>query len=108
MVRQREVRRRVGRFVRTLFLVLVLGLVPTGSAEGGIPQPPAPAAQEGFVPVDQLPPDEQLPAAPLLIAAYAVAWLAVFGYLWSVWQRLSRVEREIAEVSRRIEAGARR
>jgi CcmD family protein len=72
-------------------------------------QPPkTPAAQEGYVPADQLPPGDSLPAAPLLIAAYAVAWLAVFGYLWSVWQRLSRVERDLGEVSRRIEAGARR
>jgi CcmD family protein len=88
----------------------VLAVVLTAGAEGVLAgQPPATtAAQEGFVPVDQLPPDESLPAAPLLIAAYAVAWVAVFGYLWSVWQRLSRVERDIAEVSRRIEAGARR
>jgi CcmD family protein len=67
-------------------------------------QPPA----EGFVPVDQLPVQEQLPAAPLVMAAYAIAWLAVFGYLWSIWRRLGKVEREIADVSRRVDAGARR
>jgi CcmD family protein len=40
-----------------------------------------------------------------VIAAYAVAWIAVFGYLWSIWQRLERVERDLAEVSRRVRAG---
>ncbi len=60
-----------------------------------------PAQQEEFVPIDELPPEDQLPAAPLLVAAYAVAWVAVFGYLWSIWRRLDRVERELADVARR-------
>jgi len=42
------------------------------------------------------------------MAAYAVAWVAVFGYIWSVWSRLGRVERDLAEVSRRVDKGARR
>ena len=40
--------------------------------------------------------------------AYAVAWTAVFVYVWSLWSRLAKVEREILEVSRRIDAGSRR
>ena len=32
-------------------------------------------AQDEFVPIDELPADEKLPAAPLLIAAYAVVWM---------------------------------
>jgi CcmD family protein len=69
-------------------------------------QPPQPP--DGFVPADSIAPQEQLPAAPLVIGAYAVAWIAVFGYLWSIWNRLSRVERDIVEVSRRQSAGERR
>ena len=71
-------------------------------AEQRPPEPPA-----GFVPADSLPQQEQLPAAPLVIAAYAVAWVLVFGYLWTIWQRLGRVERELAEVRRRVDTGAR-
>jgi CcmD family protein len=71
-------------------------------------QPPSSAAQEGFVPIDQIQAKDQIPAAPLVMAAYAVAWIAVFVFVWSVWQRLGRVEREIADVSRQIAAGGRR
>jgi CcmD family protein len=67
-----------------------------------------PSAPDGFVPASSLEPQEQLPAAPLVIAAYAVAWVAVFGYLWSIWNRLGRVERDILDVSRRQSAGERR
>ena len=52
-------------------------------------QPPKRPAQDEFVPIDELPPQEQLPAAPLLIAAYSVAWVAVAGYLFSIWRRMA-------------------
>jgi CcmD family protein len=96
-------RARRGLAGLTLLLALVIG--PAALAA----QPPATtAAQDGFVPVDESKPQEQLPATPLVIGAYAVAWVLIFGYVWSLWSRLSRVEREMAEVSRRIEAGSRR
>ena len=88
----------------TVLRILLLALVMTTGL--GAVQPPAPA-QEGFVPIDQLPTTEQLPAAPLLIGAYAFAWVAILLYVWSVWRRLDRVERELRDVSRRLEPGAR-
>ena len=66
-------------------------------------QPPKRPAQDEFVPLNELPPQEQLPAAPLLIAAYSVAWVLVSGYLFSIWRRLGRVEQELADVSRRVQ-----
>jgi CcmD family protein len=67
-------------------------------------QPPS-AAQEGFVPIDQLPPGEQLPAAPLLIAAYAFVWVATVFYLWTIWQRLGKVEADMQALERRTSSG---
>lgn len=58
-------------------------------------QPPPPQQQEEFVPIDQLPPQDQLPAAPLLIAAYAFVVLALFAYVVSVSRRLGGVQREL-------------
>ena len=84
-------------------LALVVALAGAGGASLRGWQPP-PAAQDEFVPVDQLPQDEQLPAARMVIAAYAVAWVLVAVYLWTIWQRLGRVERELADVSRRTGA----
>lgn len=96
--------RRGGR-VRGWLGALVLLTVLGGAAPmAGQPQPPA--RQDEFVPVDQLPPQEQVPAAPLLIAAYALAWLAILVYMWSIWRRLGRVERDMADVARRIDAAS--
>ena len=89
--------------IRAALAVCMFALVATGASAQ---QPPA--APDGFVPADTLKPQEQLPAAPLVIGAYAVAWVAVFGYLWSIWSRLGRVERDLADVSRRQAAGERR
>lgn len=89
----------VKRFVGLVMLVASLA-VATHSYAG---QPPPP---EGFVPVEQLEGQEQMPAAPLVAAAYGVAWAAVLLYVWTVWRRLAKVERELADVSRRIQPGA--
>lgn len=92
-----------------LALILVLGLVAALPASAAASQPgqPAPADQrggEGFVPVKDLPPQDQLPAAPLLISAYAVVWVVLLVYVWSVWRRLTRVERDVRDLSTRLAA----
>ena len=64
----------------------------------------AAAAQEpqgGFVPASSLPQAEQIPAAPLLIAAYIFVWVALMAYLWSIWSRLGRVEKDIQSLQQR-------
>ena len=81
-------------FKRFAWLALVLALVTVG-ARLVVAQQPAPQQQDEFVPIEQLPPQDQLPAAPLLIGAYAFVMLAVFGYLYSLGRRLSSVKREI-------------
>ena len=91
--------------VHILFALMVCCSVATPVAQ----QPPPPsAAQEGFVPVDQLPkPQDTMPAAPLVATAYAFVWLMLFGYIVSIWRRLTAVERELQSVSRRIDSGGR-
>jgi CcmD family protein len=85
---------------------VVVAVVLVGAPSITSAQPPKPP--QGFVPVDQLPNQEAIPATPLVAAAYAVAWVAVLIYLFSIWRRLNAVEREIGEVARRIEAQGRR
>lgn len=54
-----------------------------------------PERQSEYVPVDTLPQQERMPAAPLLIGAYVVVLLAFFGYVLSVAKRLQKVQAEI-------------
>ena len=58
-------------------------------------QPPQGEPLEGFVPLEDMPPTEQLPAAPLVIGAYSFVWVALFLYLVSVARRMSTVQKEV-------------
>jgi CcmD family protein len=60
-----------------------------------------PSSQSPFVPVSSLPPVDQVPAAPLLLAAYSFVWVAVLFYVWTVWRRLNKVETEMKALERR-------
>ena len=87
---------------RLVVCLLFVGMLAVSVLAQQPPQPP-----EGFVPAASVQGQEQLPAAPLVITAYSVVWLLVFGYLWSIWRRIARTERDLADVTRRI-AGAQR
>ena len=54
-----------------------------------------PPQQDEFVPLSELPPQDQLPAAPLLIAAYVVVLVAFFVYVGSIARRLTGVQRDV-------------
>jgi CcmD family protein len=67
-----------------------------------------PAAQEGFVPVEQLPnPQDTIPAPRLVATAYACVWIVLMAYLYSIRRRLGTVQRELDVVSRRLSTGNR-
>jgi CcmD family protein len=84
-------------------IVLALAGVLALAARIAAFQPPA--GQNEFVPASSLPPGDQLPAAPLLIAAYAFVWIAVLVYVWSVWRRLKRVEDDMHALQQRMTGG---
>jgi hypothetical protein len=65
-----------------------------------------PGGQGEFVPVTDLPMAEQLPAAPLLVGAYAFVWLALMLYLWSIWRRLAKVEADLQTLRHRTSHGS--
>ena len=61
----------------------------------------APPGQSEYVPIKDLPATDQIPAAPLLIAAYAFVWIAVLFYLWTIWRRLGKVEDEMRTLAQK-------
>ena len=78
----------------TLLRVIAVALLLTSQAAPLLAQP-KPEQQEQFTPIDQLPPQEQLPAAPLLVGAYAFVLLMLFGYMVTVSRRLTVIQREV-------------
>ena len=80
----------VTRTLAILLLLIAVGSTPL-RAQSAQPQ----QQQNEYVPIDQLPPGEQLPAAPLLISAYAVVLGALFLYVLSISKRLGSVKREV-------------
>lgn len=58
---------------------------------------------DDFVPIDPSEHGvEQLPAAPMVMAAYAIVWLILIGYVWSLRRRQARVELEMAALRARV------
>lgn len=80
----------------TWWLMFLVGLAGMNALVFGQP------GQTEFVPMTEIPASEQLPAARLLIAAYAFVWVAVLAYLWTIWRRLGKVEQEIGQLSSQL------
>lgn len=97
-------KRTLGLLFAAMITVGVAGQQPEPNPQ---PQPAPPAATDEFVPISQLPPQDQLPAAPLLISAYAFVWVALFGYLLSVGRRLTKVQTEVQRLEADIAKGTR-
>ena len=91
------------RFRLLAKIVLVVALAASAASTAAAQEPRTPAAQDEFVPVSELPDVEQLPAAPLLITAYAVFWAASFVYLLFIRRKMAAVDRELADLRRRVE-----
>jgi CcmD family protein len=83
----------------TLSVPMSTGATP---ADLPLPTPIVQAPQTDFVPASQLP-TEVLPATPFVFIAYAFVWVALIGYLFGLWRKLTRVERELAQVASRVE-----
>lgn len=60
------------------------------------------APPPGFKQFDDAAPRETLPAAPLVFIAYALAWIAVTVYAFSLWRKLGKAERDLAELRRQL------
>lgn len=82
------------RGLRALWLTILLLVTTRGSvlAQG----------DKGFVPFQGQP--ETIAAPPLVLAAYALVWAALIVYVFLLWQRISRVEHELAEVNAKLSA----
>ena len=86
-----------------LLLALVNSLLFTVTAFAMQP----PAAQGEYVPATPGAATEQLPAAPLVIAASACVWIAAMVYIWTIWRRLNKVENDLQALERKTSRATR-
>lgn len=89
---------------RRVTIIVCSMLLTTGALFAASQPPPAAGGQSEFVPVTSLPSTEQVPAAPLMIGAYAVVWVALLVYVWSIWRRMKKIERELADLQKRVQS----
>ena len=109
---------RVTDWVRAVAMAGVVAVLLAGgggalaqgpeSSPSPSPPPTTTAAQDGFVPIDELPPEDRLPAAPFLVGAYTITLVLLVGYAWLLWRRLGVVQRDLDEVRRSVGAGGSR
>jgi hypothetical protein len=92
--------RRIGIRIVSMLAALLMAVAAPASQ-------PQPAAQDGFVPVTSVPVTEQIPAAPLVVGAYAFFLLLMMFYLWTIWRRIGKVEADMRALEKRQAAGAR-
>ena len=84
--------RRVWVFIVSMALLSVTHAVLWAQSGGGT---------GAFQSADSLPPQDQIAAAPLLIAAYAFVLVALMVYVWLLWRRLAKVESEMHALAKR-------
>ena len=89
---------RTGAVTRLAFLCLVAAGMFWVHPVLALGQQP----QSVFVPIDQLPAQETIPASRLLLTAYAFVWVALTGFVWSVSRRLRQVEHDLADARRQL------
>jgi len=90
--------------IRRIWIAFVSLMLVGASA---FAQPPQGGTSDGFVPMSSLPPGEELPAARFVVASYAFFLLLMLFYLWTIWNRLSKVEKDMKELERRNGGAAR-
>ena len=90
--------------IRRIWIAFVSLMLVGASA---FAQPPQEGTSDGFVPRSSLPPGEELPAARFVVASYAFFLLLMLFYLWTIWNRLSKVEKDMKELERRNGGAAR-
>jgi CcmD family protein len=82
--------------VRTVALLLTLPLVVASRAA---------LAADDYVPYNAGAGAEQVSAPLFVVIAYSVIWIALVGFVVSVWRRQRQLERELEILRQQLEGG---
>jgi len=87
--------------IRRVLIALWTAVVTAALTAAPVLAAQPPAGQSEFVPMKELPPTEQIPAATLLVVGYSFIWIAVAVYVWTIWRRLNKVEAEMQSLAQK-------
>lgn len=91
---------KLRNLTRACLWIVVFGII---AAVPALAQQP-PAATDGFVPLSELANREVLPATPLVFYAYGFVWVALLAYLYSLWNRVTKLQADTDSLRRRVDA----
>jgi CcmD family protein len=95
---------RTIQVVKQLAVGLVVSVFVCGVSVAAQVTPPAQTDFRAATPEDLAAGQEHLAASPLVYAAYAIVWLVLVVYVWSLWRRIAKTEGELAAVRAKLEA----
>jgi CcmD family protein len=90
-----------------LFASTTLSLATVAAAQDGSGQEDAAESRAATFEAARGAQTEDVPGGALLIAAYGVIWLLLFGFIGSIAARQARTQRELARLRQDIQAHAR-
>ena len=87
-------------------LILIIALAFMSPVVPALVSAQQPAEQQGeFLPAESLPQRERMPAAPLLISAYAFVMVVLFAYVFSLSRRIGAVKTDIRRLESEMKRG---
>lgn len=92
----------IGRFTAALALCAALFIAPAAARADDEPTRPEEDRGTAFQRVTG-PARDNVPGGKLMVIAYGVVWMTIFGYVFATWRRQSRLRDDLSRMQAALE-----